>query len=101
MKRLSAALPAATASGRDALRIAAGLRRILAPEDADAEAVMGLRVVAGVVLAIEEMAEDGGSMSREERKEVDSNSEFVLVMVKKKSRREFCSFGGVPFRSRI
>jgi hypothetical protein len=40
-------------------------------------------------------------MSREERNEVVSNSDFVDVVVTKASRRSFCKAFGVPLRSRI
>lgn len=43
----------------------------------------------------------GGSMSREERKDVLSKSVFVLVMVRNESRRVFCCALGVPLMSRI
>ena len=47
------------------------------------------------------LATDVGSMSSEDRKEVLSSSGFVLVMVRKESRRSFCAALGVPLRSRI
>lgn len=43
----------------------------------------------------------GGSISRAERNDVLSKSVLVLVIVRKESRRLFCSIFGVPFRSRI
>ena len=43
----------------------------------------------------------GGSMSSDDRKEVLSKSVLVLVIVKKESRRLFCTAFGVPFRSKI
>jgi hypothetical protein len=43
----------------------------------------------------------GGSMSREERKDVDSRSVLVLVIVRKVSSKAFCAAFGVPLRSRI
>jgi hypothetical protein len=43
----------------------------------------------------------GGSMSREERKDVLSKSVFVLVIVRNESRRAFCCALGVPLISRI
>jgi hypothetical protein len=43
----------------------------------------------------------GGSISKEDRNDVDSRSCLVLVMVRKESRMLFCSALGVPFRSRI
>jgi hypothetical protein len=43
----------------------------------------------------------GGSISKEDRNEVDSRSCLVLVMVRNESRILFCSALGVPFRSRI
>ena len=43
----------------------------------------------------------GGSISSEDKNDVLSSSGFVLVMVRKESRRLFCSLFGVPFRSRI
>jgi len=42
-----------------------------------------------------------GSISRAERNDVLSKSVLVLVIVRKESRRLFCSIFGVPFRSRI
>jgi hypothetical protein len=43
----------------------------------------------------------GGSMSRDDRKDVLSRSVFVLVMVRNESRRAFCCALGVPLMSRI
>lgn len=43
----------------------------------------------------------GGSMSSDERKDVLSRSVFVLVIVRKESRRLFSIALGVPFKSRI
>lgn len=69
--------------------------RILSP--AAAPGMSDTRLLPGLVMfAIME-----GSMSREERKEVLSSSDFVLVIVRKESRRSFCAAFGVPFRSRI
>jgi hypothetical protein len=46
-------------------------------------------------------AAPGGSMSKEDKNEMLSNSVFVLVMVKNESSSLLCSVLGVPFRSRI
>ena len=43
----------------------------------------------------------GGSMSRDERKDVLSKSVLVLVMVRNESRSVFCCALGVPLMSRI
>jgi len=43
----------------------------------------------------------GGSMSKDVRNDVLSSSVLVLVIVRKESRRLFCSVLGVPLRSRI
>lgn len=43
----------------------------------------------------------GGSISSEERKDVLSRSVFVLVIVRKESRRLFSMALGMPFKSRI
>ena len=42
----------------------------------------------------------GGSMSMEDRKELEARSSLVLVEVTNVSRREPCSIRGVPLRSR-
>lgn len=42
-----------------------------------------------------------GSISSDERNEVLSSSDFVLVIVRKESSRSFCAAFGVPLRSRI
>jgi len=43
----------------------------------------------------------GGSMSREDRNDMESSSSLVLVIVRNESRTFFCSAFEVPFRSRI
>lgn len=68
--------------------------RILSPA---APGISDTRLVAGLVM----FTTMAGSMSREERKDVLSRSVFVLVTVKKESKRAFWADLGVPLRSRI
>jgi len=53
----------------------------------------------GVMMEPAETGPGGGSMSSEERKDVLSSSDIVLVIVRKMSSSPFCSDLGVPLRS--
>ena len=68
--------------------------RMLSPA---APGISETRLLPGLVM----FATEPGSMSRVVRKELPSRSVFVLVMVRKESRRSFCAAFGVPLRSRI
>lgn len=54
----------------------------------------------GVRKELEVMGPGGGSMSSEDKNDVDSRSCIVLVIVRNVSSTWFCSVRGVPLRSR-